>query len=40
MANIFFVEPETIKKRKQRLKKEFFQDFDTNATFEEVIDKI
>jgi len=40
MANIFFVEPETIKKRKQRLKKIFFQDFDTNTTFEEVIEKI
>lgn len=40
MANIFFISPESVKKRKQRLKKEFFPSVPKDITFEEIIENV
>ena len=40
IANIFFISPDSVKKRKQRLKKELFPDVPKELTFEDIIDRI
>ena len=39
IGNIFFITPDSVKKRKQRWKKEFFPDTPKEVTFEEIIDR-